>query len=88
MTNAINLRRGAKGAFDVHELAKEPIGRRFALWALSKIYALNRVHSGPLYQSFTLEGDAVRFGRDQMTQPNLINKEGLPAGRIVIPHED
>jgi sialate O-acetylesterase len=125
---------------DCHATNKQEVGRRLALWALSKTYGQkNLVYSGPIYKSmevtggpapakiriqfnstgsglasrdgkpldhFTIAGEdkkfveakaaidgksvlvwsdavpkpvAVRFGWRQDADPNLMNKEGLPA---------
>ena len=122
---------------DIHPQNKQDVGKRLALWALSKDYGQdNLVYSGPLYKSMAIEGSkirlsfnhtgsglasrdakpldwfeiagkdgkfvkaqavidgntilvssdaiakptAARFAWDQEAVPNLINKEGLPAG--------
>jgi sialate O-acetylesterase len=48
---------------DVHPHRKAEVGERLALWALGKIYGEKIVYSGPLYQSFTVDGSKalVRF---------------------------
>jgi len=120
---------------DIHPPNKQDVGKRLALWALSKTYGQKDViYSGPLYDSmsddlervvikfkhgeglksrddkpltwFTIAGEdkkfhnanaeikgdtvlvsspavakpvAVRFGWNQLAEPNLVNKAGLPA---------
>jgi sialate O-acetylesterase len=120
---------------DIHPRNKQDVGRRLALWALSKTYGLKDiVYSGPIYKGMKIEGDkirvlfdyvggglvarngelthftiaedgkdfvpakavidgetivvsaesvkapvAVRFAWDNAPEPNLFNKEGLPA---------
>ena len=47
---------------DVHNVNKEEVGRRLALWALAKTYGrTDLVHSGPLYKSMVIEGDKIRL---------------------------
>ncbi len=120
---------------DIHPRNKQDVGRRLALWALSKTYGLKDiVYSGPIYKGMKIEGDkirvlfdyvggglvarngelthftiaedgkdfvpakavidgdtlvvsaeavkapvAVRFAWENAPEPNLFNKEGLPA---------
>jgi sialate O-acetylesterase len=121
---------------DIHPKNKQDVGKRLALWALTKTYERSDlVYSGPLYESMRVDGNkirvnfkyvggglisrdgkelrwfeiagadkkfvkaqakidgdtvlvwsdevaepaAVRFGWNQEAQPNLMNKEGLPA---------
>jgi sialate O-acetylesterase len=121
---------------DIHPRNKQDVGKRLALWALTRTYGRDGlVCSGPLYKSMKIEGDkirltfdhagsglasrdgkplnwfqvagadkkfvkaeaqidgdtvvvhseampepaAVRFGWDRAAEPNLMNKEGLPA---------
>ncbi len=46
---------------DIHPKNKQEVGRRLALWALADTYDKELVHSGPLYDSMTVEGDKIRI---------------------------
>jgi sialate O-acetylesterase len=46
---------------DLHPHRKAEVGERLAIWALGTTYHQPIVHSGPLYKSMTVEGDAVRI---------------------------
>jgi len=50
-------------ADDVHPKNKTEIGERLAAWALGVTYGQDSVHSGPLFESATFQGDTaiVRF---------------------------
>jgi len=48
-------------ADDVHPRNKQDVGRRLALGALKVAYGRDIVHSGPLYDSMTVEGDRIRI---------------------------
>jgi sialate O-acetylesterase len=48
-------------AGDIHPKNKHDVGRRLALWALAKTYGRHVEFSGPLYESFTIEGSRVRI---------------------------
>ena len=45
---------------DVHPHRKAEVGERLALWALGKTYNKQVVYSGPLYESMSVNGNAVR----------------------------
>ena len=47
-------------AGDIHPKNKKDVGSRLARWALADTYGQAVVKSGPLYDSFALEGGAVR----------------------------
>ena len=119
---------------DIHPRNKQDVGKRLALAARKIAYGEDLVHSGPLYDSMTIDGNriilsfehvgtglmakggslthfriagadrkfvaakariegdqivvsspdvsdpiAVRFGFEDIAEPNLFNKEGLPA---------
>lgn len=46
---------------DIHPKNKVDVGRRLALNALAKTYGKNVSYSGPVYDGYTLEGDAIRI---------------------------
>jgi sialate O-acetylesterase len=46
---------------DLHPRNKEPIGRRLALIARALAYSQDVVHSGPVYESMTVDGNTVRL---------------------------
>jgi sialate O-acetylesterase len=46
---------------NLHPPRKAEIGERLALWALGTTYAEKIVYSGPVYDSFKIEGDAIRI---------------------------
>jgi sialate O-acetylesterase len=45
---------------DIHPRNKTDVGHRLAAWALANTYREKVVPSGPLYSSFTIEGDKIR----------------------------
>ena len=45
---------------DIHPKNKQDVGRRLALWALADTYGTPLVKSGPLYESVSVEGGALR----------------------------
>ena len=44
---------------DIHPKNKQEVGARLARWALADAYGLDIVGSGPMFQSFSIEGDHV-----------------------------
>jgi len=47
---------------EIHPQNKQEVGKRLALWALSKDYGQdNLVYSGPLYKSMAIEGRKIRL---------------------------
>jgi sialate O-acetylesterase len=48
-------------ADDIHPKNKQDVGHRLALWALAKTYDHDIEYSGPLYQSFVIQGNKVRI---------------------------
>lgn len=48
-------------ANDIHPKNKQDVGKRLALAALKVAYNKDIVYTGPLYQSFRIEGDKIRI---------------------------
>jgi sialate O-acetylesterase len=46
---------------DIHPRDKVDVGHRLAVWALAQTYHQSLEYSGPLYDSYTIEGDRVRI---------------------------
>ena len=55
---------------NVHPARKEEVGHRLALWALGATYGKKIVYSGPMYESFRVEGKEMRI-RFQQTGAGL-----------------
>jgi sialate O-acetylesterase len=73
---------------DIHPRNKQDVGRRLALWALAETYGRsNLVHSGPLYRSMEIDGNAVRITFDHVGG-GLIAKDGQPLTWFTIAGED
>ena len=49
------------GGEDLHPRNKLDVGHRLAAWALADVYDEKVVPSGPLFESFSIEGDKVRI---------------------------
>ncbi|HKP13347.1 MAG TPA: sialate O-acetylesterase [Blastocatellia bacterium] len=47
-------------AGDIHPKNKQDVGHRLAVWALAKTYGQSVEYSGPLFDSFAVEGNKVR----------------------------
>ena len=61
---------------DIHPRNKQDVGKRLALWALSKDYGYKDiVYSGPLYKSMKVEGDKIRLFFDHVGS-GLTAKDG------------
>ncbi|MEA1897567.1 MAG: sialate O-acetylesterase, partial [Bacteroidota bacterium] len=46
---------------DIHPTNKKDVGKRLAAWALNKDYGEDIVYSGPLYNSYEIEGTSIRI---------------------------
>jgi sialate O-acetylesterase len=46
---------------DIHPRDKADVGHRLAVWALAQTYHRTLEYSGPLYDSYSIEGDKVRI---------------------------
>ena len=44
---------------DIHPKDKKPVGERLAQWAKAKVYGMNVVPSGPLYEKMEIKGDKI-----------------------------
>jgi len=63
---------------DIHPRNKQDVGKRLALWALSKTYARKGiVYSGPLYESLTIEGNKIRLSFAH-TADGLMSRDSKP----------
>ncbi len=73
---------------DIHPKNKQEVGRRLALWALSKTYGKKDVaYSGPLYKSVKFEGPkaVVSF---EYSAGGLKSRNGEPLSHFLIAGED
>lgn len=60
-------------AMDIHPRDKQTVGHRLVLWALAKTYGKDVACSGPVLESFKVEGDHIRL-RFASTGGGLIAK--------------
>lgn len=60
---------------DLHPWDKKTVGERLALWAQNKAYGEDIVCSGPIYNSYKVEGDKIRLYFDHIGS-GLISKDG------------
>jgi sialate O-acetylesterase len=61
---------------DIHPRNKSEVGRRLSLWALADTYGKTGVvKSGPLYQGFKIEGNAIRI-QFQYADGGLATRDG------------
>jgi len=72
---------------DIHPRNKQTIGRRLALWALGDVYKKPVIHTGPLYQSMTVEGDKIRI-RFTGSGSGLTTTDGQPPREFTIAGQD
>ncbi len=82
MACAIDL--GGSTPADLHPKNKLDVGRRLALWAMSKTYKKDVVCSGPLYKEFKAEEPAIRVSFDYVGAGLMVGeKVGLEPIREV-----
>jgi len=63
---------------DIHPKNKQDVGKRLALWALTKTYARSDlVYSGPLYKAMAVEGNKIRIRFDHIGG-GLTTRDGKP----------
>ena len=74
-------------ANDIHPKNKKDPGERLALWALANDYGRDIVYSGPLYQSFEVDKNAVIVKFDHAGD-GLKSRDGEPLARFEIAGED
>jgi len=60
---------------DIHPKNKKEVGRRLALVALAKVYGKRLEYSGPMFQSMSVEGSAIRV-RFSHSAGGLVAKDG------------
>jgi sialate O-acetylesterase len=61
-------------ANDIHPRNKQDVGKRLAAIALNRIYKVNQVDGGPMYQSMKVEGNKIRISFTQ-TGSGLVIKD-------------
>jgi sialate O-acetylesterase len=71
---------------DIHPRDKVDVGHRLAVWALAQTYKQALEYSGPLYQSFAVEGDKVRIRFTHAT--GLKTSDGQPPKAFAIAGAD
>jgi sialate O-acetylesterase len=64
---------------DIHPDNKKTVGERLALAALKNAYSENIIHSGPLYQSHTIEGNKIIISFSNTGSGLLTNDGEAPA---------
>lgn len=74
-------------ANDIHPKNKKDPGERLARWALAKDYGRDLLHSGPLYDSARVVGDAVEITFDHVGE-GLKSRDGEPLQRFEIAGKD
>jgi sialate O-acetylesterase len=71
----------------IHPTNKQDVGHRLALWALAKVYGRDRVYSGPIYKSMTVEGNKIRLQFEHVGG-GLIASDGKPLTHFTIAGAD
>jgi sialate O-acetylesterase len=72
---------------DIHPDNKKDVGERLALAALKIVYGENIVHSGPIYQSATIEGNKIIVSFSH-TGNGLITNDGEAPAEFAIAGDD
>jgi len=73
---------------DIHPPDKWDVGYRLSLWARAKTYGERTlVHSGPLYQAMTVDGNLARLSFDHVGG-GLVSNDGRPLKWFEIAGED
>ena len=73
---------------DIHPRNKQEVGRRLALWALSKTYGKSGlVYSGPLYDDMKVRGNQIELSFDHVGG-GLVSRDGKPLTEFTIAGED
>jgi len=71
---------------DIHPRNKLDVGHRLAVWALAKTYGQSLEYSGPLFKSFSVEGNQIRLKFDHAS--GLKTSDGGPLKSFAIAGED
>jgi sialate O-acetylesterase len=72
---------------DIHPDNKKDVGERLAVAAMKLAYGENIVHSGPLYQSHTIEGNKIIISFSN-TGSGLTTNDGEPPAEFAIAGAD
>jgi len=72
---------------DIHPDNKKDVGERLALAAMKMVYGENVVHSGPIYQSETVNGDKITINFTN-TGSGLITNDGEELSEFAIAGAD
>ena len=70
---------------NIHPANKKEVGRRLALWALTKDYGMDLDYSGPLYAGYRIEGDKIRIYFDY-AEDGLVFRDGVAKGFAIAGH--
>ena len=75
-------------AVDVlHFTNKQLVGHRLACWALAAVYGLEHSYAGPVFESMTVEGGAVRV-RFRHAGSGLTTSDGRPPSHFEVAGAD
>jgi sialate O-acetylesterase len=72
---------------NIHPTNKQEVGRRLAMWALVNTYGKMGEHSGPIYESMTIEGNKIRL-KFKHVGGGLVAEGGRPLSHFTIAGED